>query len=147
MKNAVLAASLLAFATPVLAQQAALDHAHLHGGQATPPAAGPQPPQTPPAAPGGGRGGPQIEVPWNDAIPPGTADHAARALKESSRHGEWADIKMADATLKAWVVYPERLTAAGVEFVTSPRDEAYGRVVVFVDIEGNRWDLLGPQPS
>ena len=45
-------------------------------------------------APGaGGRGGPQIDVPWNDAIPPGTADHAARALKESSRHGEWADIK------------------------------------------------------
>ena len=29
-------------------------------------------------------------------IPPGTADHAARALKESSRHGEWADVKLAD---------------------------------------------------
>ena len=41
----------------------------------------------------------------------------------------------------------QRMTAAGVEFVTSPRDEAYGRVVVFVDIEGNRWDLLGPRPS
>ena len=37
-----------------------------------------------------------------------------------------------------------RLTAAGVEFVTTPRREAYGRVVVFLDIEGNRWDLLGP---
>ena len=32
---------------------------------------------------------------------------------------------------------------AGVEFVTSPRDEPYGRVAVFVDIAGNRWDLLG----
>jgi catechol 2,3-dioxygenase-like lactoylglutathione lyase family enzyme len=41
----------------------------------------------------------------------------------------------------------QRMTAAGVEFVTTPRDEAYGRVVVFVDIEGNRWDLLGPRPS
>jgi catechol 2,3-dioxygenase-like lactoylglutathione lyase family enzyme len=38
----------------------------------------------------------------------------------------------------------ERMVAAGVEFVTSPRAEAYGRVAVFVDIAGNRWDLLGP---
>ena len=37
----------------------------------------------------------------------------------------------------------ERLLAAGVTFVTSPRDEAYGRVAVFLDLEGNRWDLLG----
>ncbi|GAA4615708.1 VOC family protein [Actinoallomurus liliacearum] len=38
----------------------------------------------------------------------------------------------------------QRMVAAGVEFVTSPRAEAYGRVAVFVDIAGNRWDLLGP---
>jgi catechol 2,3-dioxygenase-like lactoylglutathione lyase family enzyme len=38
----------------------------------------------------------------------------------------------------------ERMTAAGVEFVTSPRTEPYGRVAVFLDIAGNRWDLLGP---
>ena len=37
-----------------------------------------------------------------------------------------------------------RLTEAGAEFVTEPRDEDYGRVVVFRDIAGNRWDLLGP---
>jgi catechol 2,3-dioxygenase-like lactoylglutathione lyase family enzyme len=37
-----------------------------------------------------------------------------------------------------------RMVAAGVEFVTAPRAESYGRVVVFVDIAGNRWDLLGP---
>jgi catechol 2,3-dioxygenase-like lactoylglutathione lyase family enzyme len=24
-----------------------------------------------------------------------------------------------------------------------PRDEPYGRVAVFLDLEGNRWDLLG----
>jgi catechol 2,3-dioxygenase-like lactoylglutathione lyase family enzyme len=41
----------------------------------------------------------------------------------------------------------QRMVAAGVQFITSPRDEAYGRVVVFVDIEGNRWDLLGPRPT
>ncbi|MEV4674572.1 VOC family protein [Actinomadura sp. NPDC049382] len=39
----------------------------------------------------------------------------------------------------------ERMTAAGVEFVGSPRDEEYGRVVVFLDVAGNRWDLLGPR--
>ena len=33
--------------------------------------------------------------------------------------------------------------AAGVVFVTPPRTEAYGPVAVFVDIAGNRWDLLG----
>lgn len=38
----------------------------------------------------------------------------------------------------------QRMVAAGVEFVTQPRDEAYGRIAVFVDISGNRWDLLGP---
>jgi catechol 2,3-dioxygenase-like lactoylglutathione lyase family enzyme len=39
-----------------------------------------------------------------------------------------------------------RMRAAGVEFVGEPRDEPYGRVVVFVDVAGNRWDLLGPRP-
>lgn len=40
-----------------------------------------------------------------------------------------------------------RLVAAGVEFVSPPRDEPYGRVAVFRDLEGNRWDLLGPRPT
>ena len=37
-----------------------------------------------------------------------------------------------------------RMIAAGVTFVTVPRIEPYGQVAVFLDIEGNRWDLLGP---
>jgi catechol 2,3-dioxygenase-like lactoylglutathione lyase family enzyme len=37
-----------------------------------------------------------------------------------------------------------RLAAAGVRFATAPRDEAYGRVAVFCDLEGNKWDLIGP---
>jgi catechol 2,3-dioxygenase-like lactoylglutathione lyase family enzyme len=36
----------------------------------------------------------------------------------------------------------ERMRAAGVEFVGEPRSEPYGRVAVFLDIAGNRWDLL-----
>jgi catechol 2,3-dioxygenase-like lactoylglutathione lyase family enzyme len=38
----------------------------------------------------------------------------------------------------------ERMTSAGVEFVEPPREEPYGRVAIFRDIAGNRWDLLGP---
>ena len=41
----------------------------------------------------------------------------------------------------------ERMTAAGVEFVGAPRSEPYGRVAIFRDIAGNRWDLLGAPPS
>ena len=37
-----------------------------------------------------------------------------------------------------------RMKAAGVTFLSKPRSEVYGRVAVFVDISGNRWDLLGP---
>jgi predicted enzyme related to lactoylglutathione lyase len=37
-----------------------------------------------------------------------------------------------------------RMRDAGVEFLGEPRAEPYGRVAVFVDIAGNRWDLLGP---
>jgi catechol 2,3-dioxygenase-like lactoylglutathione lyase family enzyme len=30
----------------------------------------------------------------------------------------------------------------GVQFIEQPRDEAYGTVAVFVDLYGNRWDLV-----
>ena|SRR5690348_14085074 len=38
----------------------------------------------------------------------------------------------------------ERMQNAGVRFASAPRSEPYGRVAVFLDIAGNRWDLLGP---
>jgi catechol 2,3-dioxygenase-like lactoylglutathione lyase family enzyme len=37
-----------------------------------------------------------------------------------------------------------RMLEAGVQFVTEPRAEPYGQVCVFLDVSGNRWDLLGP---
>jgi carboxymethylenebutenolidase len=117
MKRAIFFLAAIALATPAIAQ-------HVHEdmqAQAGPPAGAP--PQGPggagaPGARGQGPQTPPIEVPWNDAIPAGTAEHAARALKESPRHGEWVDIKMADGTaLKSWVVYPERSTKSGVVLV------------------------------
>jgi len=41
----------------------------------------------------------------------------------------------------------DRLREAGVEFVGEPRAEPYGHVAVFLDVAGNRWDLLGPHPT
>ncbi len=37
-----------------------------------------------------------------------------------------------------------RMLAAGVLFEETPRDEPYGRVAVWQDPFGNRWDLLQP---
>jgi catechol 2,3-dioxygenase-like lactoylglutathione lyase family enzyme len=38
----------------------------------------------------------------------------------------------------------ERMTSAGVQFVRPPRSEPFGQVAVFLDISGNKWDLIGP---
>jgi catechol 2,3-dioxygenase-like lactoylglutathione lyase family enzyme len=35
-----------------------------------------------------------------------------------------------------------RMVAAGVQFLTAPRSEPYGQVAVFLDIAGNKWDLI-----
>ena len=37
-----------------------------------------------------------------------------------------------------------RMTSAGVEFVRAPRSEPFGQVAVFLDVAGNKWDLIGP---
>ena len=34
------------------------------------------------------------------------------------------------------------MSARGVRFVEPPREETYGKVAVFTDLYGNRWDLL-----
>ena len=128
MKVAMTLVAAMAIAAPARAQHVHDQAAQL---QRQPPAACARtgaPAQAPPT-PGPGQRGPQtppIDVPWNDAIPAGTADHAAKALKDSPRHGEWADIKLPDGTaLKSWVVYPEKATKTGV-------------VIVIHDINGMR---------
>lgn len=40
----------------------------------------------------------------------------------------------------------QRMINAGICFVSGPRVEPYGKLAVFLDPEGNRWDLLGPDP-
>jgi len=55
-----------------------------------------------------------------------------------------------DGRPKRWVVVRPPGGRTGVllaradgVFVSPPRSEPYGRVAVFRDLEGNRWDLLG----
>ena len=39
----------------------------------------------------------------------------------------------------------EAMTAKGVKFVDGPREEVYGTVGVFLDLYGNRMDLIQPK--
>jgi catechol 2,3-dioxygenase-like lactoylglutathione lyase family enzyme len=36
-----------------------------------------------------------------------------------------------------------RMKGAGVLFIDLPRTEEYGKVIVFVDLYGNKWDFIG----
>ena len=40
-----------------------------------------------------------------------------------------------------------RMRAEGVRFTEEPRQEPYGSVVVFLDLYGNKWDLIGRKPA
>jgi catechol 2,3-dioxygenase-like lactoylglutathione lyase family enzyme len=66
----------------------------------------------------------------------GDAQAAVVGAQVAGRVGFFLQVDDFDATYG-------RMRAANVEFVGSPRVEPYGRVVVFLDIAGNRWDLLG----
>ncbi|GJM25985.1 MAG: hypothetical protein DHS20C16_24000 [Phycisphaerae bacterium] len=35
----------------------------------------------------------------------------------------------------------------GIKFIRDPKEEPYGRVAVFVDLYGNKWDLIEPAKS
>lgn len=43
-----------------------------------------------------------------------------------------------------WADY-RRLQGHGVRFTEQPREEDYGTVVVFLDLYGNKWDLIQPK--
>ena len=38
----------------------------------------------------------------------------------------------------------QSMKRAGVAFLEAPREEAYGKVVIFTDLFGNKWDLIEP---
>jgi len=69
----------------------------------------------------------------------GEAQARAQGAQVAGRVGFFLRVDDFDATV-------ERMHAAGVTFSSAPREEPYGKVVVFQDIAGNKWDLLGPRP-
>ena len=71
-------------------------------------------------------------------MPTGSARPPSSAGQVAGRVGFFLRVEDFDAAYA-------RMAGAGVEFFTEPRDEPYGRVAVFADIAGNRWDLLGPR--
>ena len=85
---------------------------------------------------------------WVRVTPPGgeTGFVLARADGEAQRAAignqgagrVWLFLKVKDFAAEF-----DRLTAAGVTFEEEPRHEPYGKVAVFGDPFGNRWDLLG----
>ena len=66
----------------------------------------------------------------------GSAQDETVGEQFAGRVGMFLRVDDFDATFR-------RLVAAGAEVVRPPRSEPYGRVAVFRDIAGNRWDLLG----
>lgn len=67
----------------------------------------------------------------------GTHQAAAVGAQVAGRVGFFLQVDDVDAA-------HQRMLAAGVEFESPPRSEPYGRVAVFVDVAGNRWDLRTP---
>lgn len=88
---------------------------------------------------------------WVAVRPPGAATALLLARADGERQastvgeqfagrvGLFLRVEQFEATYK-------RMRDAGVEFVTESRQEPYGQVAVFLDVAGNRWDLLGPRP-
>jgi uncharacterized glyoxalase superfamily protein PhnB len=70
----------------------------------------------------------------------GPHQSAAVGRQFAGRVGLFLRVEDFDATVA-------RMRSVGVKFVTQPRDEPFGRVVVFLDVAGNHWDLLGPRAS
>jgi catechol 2,3-dioxygenase-like lactoylglutathione lyase family enzyme len=85
---------------------------------------------------------------WVVVAPPGSTGTAvllARAAtpEQAARVGDQAGgrVFLFLGTDDFWRDY-HALRLRGVTFAEEPRREAYGTVAVFVDLYGNRWDLL-----
>src|SRR5436190_2728142 len=70
----------------------------------------------------------------------GPVQTAVVGQQVAGRVGFFLNVDDFDATYR-------RMVDAQVVFTSPPRVEPYGTVAVFVDIAGNKWDLLGPPPS
>ncbi len=67
----------------------------------------------------------------------GDDQRAAVGGQFAGRVGLFLRVEDFDATFAS-------MTERGVHFVEGPRHEPYGRIAIFQDIAGNKWDLIGP---
>jgi catechol 2,3-dioxygenase-like lactoylglutathione lyase family enzyme len=85
---------------------------------------------------------------WVLVAPPGSTETCLLLAKASSPHQEnWVGDQTSGRvflflhTDNFWCDYQD-MKSRGVVFTEEPRQEAYGMVVVFEDLYGNKWDLL-----
>ncbi|MGD9933368.1 MAG: VOC family protein [Dehalococcoidia bacterium] len=86
---------------------------------------------------------------WVVVRPPGAATgvllaQADGAVQQATTGNQWAGRVGLFLRVVDFEEAFQRMQRAGVRFLTEPRTEPYGRFAVFLDISGNRWDLLGP---
>ncbi len=89
---------------------------------------------------------------WVVVRPPGAATALLLAQADSERQARVVGDQFAGRVglflrVDDFEAAYERMRCMNVEFLTEPRQEPYGQVVVFMDVAGNRWDLLGPRPG
>lgn len=89
---------------------------------------------------------------WVIVRPPGAATGLLLAQADGPEQSAAVGAQVADRVgfflrVDDFEATYRRMVDQAVEFVTEPRAEPYGTVAVFVDIAGNRWDLLGPALS
>jgi catechol 2,3-dioxygenase-like lactoylglutathione lyase family enzyme len=93
---------------------------------------------------------------WVRVAPPssGTREGAALLLARAATPEQLAAVGR-QAGGRVWLFletddFPRdhaALVARGVEFLEAPRMEPYGTVAVFLDLYGNKWDLIERRPS
>ena len=92
---------------------------------------------------------PEQDKRWVTVVPPGSLSGAGLLLARASTPeqamfiGNQAGgrVFLFLGTDDFWRDY-KRMTAAGVTFVRPPAEQPYGIVAVFLDLYGNRWDLV-----
>jgi catechol 2,3-dioxygenase-like lactoylglutathione lyase family enzyme len=87
---------------------------------------------------------------WVVVAPPGNAG-TGLLLAQADSPNQWQAIGNQSGGRVFFILKTDdfdrdfaRFKEAGIEFLEEPRKEAYGKVVVFRDAFGNKWDLIEP---
>jgi len=87
---------------------------------------------------------------WVRVVPPGSTcalllAKAATPEQESSIGNQSGGRVFLFLHIDDFDQYYTRLQSHGIVFEGEPREEEYGKVVVFADLYGNKWDLVEPR--